>query len=232
VPDLFEVFRKWQGRRIHKWHHYFPIYERFLDRHRGCPVVLIEIGLGEGGSLALWRSYLGPQARIIGVDIDPACERFRADGFEIHIGSQSDPEFLLRVIESVPVADIVIDDGGHKASEQITSFETIYPRIAETGLYIVEDTQTSYWDDWKDRADGMTFIEYAKRLCDTLNAWHHKLASFYRFHLPPELRTGTCEVPWFTRHTNCISFFDSVVVFERQTRQEPRHSHSPPLDAT
>lgn len=232
MESLFERFQRWQGRRIHKWHHYFPIYERYLARHRGRPVVLIEIGLGQGGSLAFWRSYLGSQARIIGVDIDPACERFRDDGFEIHIGSQSDPEFLLSLMESVPTADIVIDDGGHKASEQITSFETIYPRIAETGVYLVEDTQTSYWDAWKDRTDGMTFMEYAKRLCDTLTAWHHDAASFYRFHLPEELRTGTFEVPWFTRHTRCICFFDSVVAFERETRREPRHSQRPlPSDA-
>jgi hypothetical protein len=232
MKSLFKIFREWNGRRIHKWHHYFPIYERYLARHRGEPIVLVEIGVGEGGSLALWRHYLGPQARIIGIDIDPACERLRDDGFEIHIGSQSDPDFLQRVLDSIPPPNVVIDDGGHKASQQIISFETIYPRIADTGLYIVEDIQTSYWEDWKDRADGMTLMEYAKQLCDTLNAWHHDLQSFYRFYLPAQLRTGSCEVPWFTRHTRCIGFFDGLIVFERETRAEPRHSLRPPHEAT
>jgi len=197
MESLFERFQRWQGRRIHKWHHYFPIYERYLARHRGRPVVLIEIGLGQGGSLAFWRSYLGPQARIIGVDIDPACERFRDDGFEIHIGSQSDPEFLLSLMESVPTADIVIDDGGHKASEQITSFETIYPRIAETGVYLVEDTQTSYWDAWKDRTDGMTFLTpEEKRTLNQIigNAYCHIFAFVEEFIVPQTLQEAQRDV--------------------------------------
>ena len=35
-----------------------------LSRFRGEPVTLLEIGVLGGGSLQMWRSYLGPQSRI------------------------------------------------------------------------------------------------------------------------------------------------------------------------
>lgn len=227
MRTLYDLFEGWTGRRIHKWHHYLPIYERYFDRFRGRPFTLVEIGLGEGGSLELWRQFLGPRVRIVGIDVDPKCEAYRAEGVEIFIGDQADPHFLRRVLDSIPPPDLVIDDGGHKASQQIASFEAIYPCMPETGIYIVEDVHTSYWANWKDRADGLTFIEYSKRMCDSINAWYRDEMSYGRYYQRPEDRPGEMEVPWFTRNTRCISFYDAMVIFERCTREEPRHSERP-----
>src|SRR3954451_14611077 len=63
-----------EGPGIWKWRHYFPIYERHLSRFRGQAVHLVEIGVFSGGSLPMWREYLGPRSRITGIDIDPACK--------------------------------------------------------------------------------------------------------------------------------------------------------------
>ena len=52
-----------------KWQHYFDVYEHHLARFRGTDVVICEVGINNGGSLALWRSYFGPRARIIGIDL-------------------------------------------------------------------------------------------------------------------------------------------------------------------
>jgi len=41
----------------------------------------------------MWRKYFGPQARIIGIDIDERCRVIEEEGFEVFIGSQEDPKF-------------------------------------------------------------------------------------------------------------------------------------------
>lgn len=227
MKPLEEIFRKWKGRTVHKWTHYFDIYERHLAHLRGKPITLIEIGLGEGGSVGMWREYFGRRARIVGIDVNPACEAFRDKGFEIFIGDQSDPAFLRDVLDRIPQPDVVIDDGGHTARQQINSFETLFPRLTNSGTYIVEDTHTSYWSDFKDCPEGRTWMEYAKGLCDELNAWHFDMQHFKRFATPVTERPGELEVPWITRHTRSISFYDSVVVLERAVVGEPWHRRRP-----
>ena len=50
----------------------------------------------------MWREYLGPKAKIIGVDIDPECKALEADGFEIWIGDQGDPKFWEKFLKEHP----------------------------------------------------------------------------------------------------------------------------------
>jgi demethylmacrocin O-methyltransferase len=39
----------------------------------------------------------------------------------------------------------MIDDGSHLNEHVITPFRTLFPLLAEDGIYVIEDTQTSYW---------------------------------------------------------------------------------------
>lgn len=207
--DLADYFRSNPGRPIHKWMHYFRIYEHHLAAFRDRDVVFVEFGVAEGGSLQMWRHYLGERARIVGVDIDPRCKAFEAPGTSVLIGDQEDREFLAEVAEHAGRIDVVIDDGGHTMAQQIATFEVLYPLMSDRGVYIVEDAQTSYWSDYGGgyRAEG-TFIEYAKALTDKLNAWHSR---------EPDLAVDD-----FTRSTVGIHFYNSVVVFERGPVKPPR----------
>jgi hypothetical protein len=73
---------------------YFPVYDLIVGKFRDrSEITLVEIGVAEGGSLLMWRQFLGPKARIIGVDFDPAAARMRDKGFEIFVGDQASPEF-------------------------------------------------------------------------------------------------------------------------------------------
>src|SRR5207244_627210 len=100
-------------RIIHKWKHYFPIYERHFKDFVYKPVTFIEIGCGLGGSLQMWKRYFGPHARIIGIDVNPDCKKFEEDQVEVYIGQQQDLGFLERVIDQFGIPDIVVDDGSH-----------------------------------------------------------------------------------------------------------------------
>src|SRR6185503_613909 len=110
-------------RLIHKWKHYFPIYERHFKEFVYKPVTFIEIGCGHGGSLQMWKRYFGPHARIIGIDINEECKKFEEDQVEVFIGQQQDQQFLQKVIDQVGIPDIVLDDGSHKMSHITATFQ-------------------------------------------------------------------------------------------------------------
>ena len=199
--DLWADFLTNQGPVIHKWVHYFPIYERYFQPWRNRSVTFLEIGVAKGGSLGMWGRALGPLARIVGIDIDPKCRRHEAPGVFVRIGDQSDPGFLQTVIDEFGAPDIVLDDGSHQMAHIRASFDFLYPRLPKNGVYMVEDLHTAYW---KEYGGGLnepgSFIAHAKSLIDRLNADHSRGA------LAPDA---------FTRDTLSIAFYDSVVVFEK-----------------
>ena len=228
MNDLYAFFQ--QGchqRRIDKWHHYFEIYERHFARLRpsgdapASPAVL-EIGVQGGGSLEMWRQYFGGSARIYGIDIDPATSRHGDIATQIFIGDQADREFLRDVLTQTGPLDLVIDDGGHTANQQITSFEAIYPSLAETGIYLVEDTHTSLWGGaYMDRADGRSFLQFATERCAELMDWTGRPANFPALGNRETAQALENSASLFCRTTKSISFYDSVVVFERARRPVP-----------
>ena len=190
-------------RLIHKWKHYFPIYERHFNEFVNKPVTFIEIGCGLGGSLQMWKQYFGPHARIVGIDINPECKKFTEDQIEIHIGAQQDTAFLQGVIDQVGIPDIVVDDGSHVMSHLAASFDFLYSKMLKSGVYLVEDLHTAYWEEYEGGLrDPRNFIEICKSLVDELNADHSR---------------GTLPPTEFTRSTMAMHFYDSVVVFERGT---------------
>jgi hypothetical protein len=65
--SLWSEFLDNQGRVTHKWKHYFPAYEAHFARFVNRPVLFLEIGVSEGGSLQMWKRYLGPHAQILGI---------------------------------------------------------------------------------------------------------------------------------------------------------------------
>ena len=198
---LWPLFLNHRGRIVHKWVHYFPIYERHFQRYVNQPMTLIEIGCGEGGSLQLWKQYFGPYATIVGLDIRPECKEFEEDQISVRIGDQSDESFLLSVVEEFGPVQIILDDGSHVMDHMAASFRCLYSRMAADGVYMVEDLHTAYWDEYGGglRRPG-TFIELAKDLIDELNAEHS---------------CGSVSQTDFSKTTLSLHFYDSIIVFEK-----------------
>jgi cephalosporin hydroxylase len=207
---LEEYFRNNDGRLIHKWMHYFDIYHRHFAQFRGKPVVVVEFGVSQGGSLQMWRDYFGEQATIYGIDIDERCAILGGPGTHILIGDQENREFLRSVGERTGPIDVLIEDGGHTMGQQLATFEEMYPLVKEGGVFLIEDLHTSYWEEY---GGGYrrphTFMRRAKKLTDQLNAWHS--------------RDSRLVVDEFTRTTKSMHFYDSIVVFEKGRVVEPHH---------
>ena len=199
--DLWQDFLTNDGKLIHKWVHYFGIYERHFSWFRGKSVTFLEIGVSKGGSLQMWQRYFGPLARIVGIDIDPSCRAHEQPGISVRVGDQGDPAFLQEIIEEFGVPDIVLDDGSHQMRHVNATFDLLYPKLPKNGIYMVEDLHTAYWPGFGGglKREG-TFIETVKDLIDELNADHSR---------------GALAPTAFTRSTHSMHIYDSMVVFER-----------------
>jgi hypothetical protein len=208
MNELEEYFYGNSGRQIFKWHHYFEIYDRHFKRFRGKEIVVVEVGVFQGGSLQMWRKYFGPNAKIYGVDINPRVADLKEENIEIIVGSQSDRDFLKRLKNELPAIDILIDDGGHKMKQQIFTFEELFSKIKPDGVYVCEDVATSYKLGYGGGYKRMgSFIEFSKSLIDRLNAFHSEQRWFQ-----PDL---------FTKSMDSLHYYDNVVVIEKRPRLNP-----------
>ena len=205
-----------------KWIHYFDIYERHLNKFVGKPVTYLEIGVQRGGCLSLMKKYLGEQARIIGIDIDSNCN---PQGNEFYLGSQEDPAFLYNMANQVGGFDIILDDGGHTANQQVTSFFTLFPFLRDGGVYIVEDLHCSqYWVGYQHSNLGLNFIDVAKGLSDKLSLWHMREDWFHnRYNIPVEQRDdrGIKHNNFAANSISSVCFYDSLIAIEKNKIPEP-----------
>ena len=209
---LEEYFHSNSGRLIHKWMHYFEVYDRHLAKFRQETITVVEFGVYHGGSLQMWKEYFGSRARIVGVDIDPRCLSLSEAQIEIIQGDQDDRDFLRRLGKQIGNIDVLIDDGGHKMTQQIATFEELWPNITTGGIYLAEDLHTSYWDNYGGGyGHPRSFVEYAKRLVDHMHAWH----------APAELGVSA-----YTRSVQAMHFYDSVLVLDKADVSQPRHERS------
>ena len=159
-----------------KYGTYFDSYDYFFSKYRNQKITFVEIGVAHGGSLFMWRDYFGPNARIIGVDLNPNAKKWEEHGFEIYIGSQSDVQFWDDFTKKVGLIDVVLDDGGHTYEQQIITTESLLSAMNDGGIIVVEDTHTSYMDGYGQKSK--SFIEYTKKLIDKVNMRFHEFSDF------------------------------------------------------
>jgi len=152
---------------------YFGVYDELFSRYRNKDVTFVEIGVLAGGSLFMWREFLGPKARIIGIDLNPNAKKWEEHGFEIFIGSQSDENFWKDFIGKVGDIDVLLDDGGHTYLQQVTTTEMLLDHIKDNGILVVEDTCTSYMKGYGPKK--YSFISYVKDMIDKINYRFAKL---------------------------------------------------------
>lgn len=131
---------------------YDPILQPLVDQE----VKVLEIGVDAGGSLLLWRDYF-PKGTITGVDVKLPEGLSDEDRIQLFRGSQSDTTFLSDVAaKTAPDGfDIIIDDASHIGALTKVAFWHLFDNhLKPSGLYVIEDWGTGYWDDWP---DGKTF---------------------------------------------------------------------------
>ena len=139
---------------------------------------ILEIGVGGyedpytgGNSLRMWKSYF-PFSKIYALDIHEK-SFLQENKIKIFKGSQVDFKFLDDIINEIGEVDLIIDDGSHINKHVIETFEYLFPRLKKGGIYVIEDTQTSYCKDYGGNStsfdDKTTIYGFFKSLIDSLN---------------------------------------------------------------
>jgi hypothetical protein len=138
---------------------YRDLFER---KHAGFQTEhLLELGIWEGGSVALWNELLAPTIHVA-VDLR---KQSREGAFDRYLGSrrddrrivpiwsfdQADAAGLRRLVVTYfgGTLDLVIDDASHLYDASRGSFETLFPFVRAGGLYIIEDWAWAHWKDFQ-----------------------------------------------------------------------------------
>jgi hypothetical protein len=156
-----------------KYLSYFSVYEHFFEKYRNKELTFVEVGVQGGGSLEMWYKYFGDKSRIIGIDVDDHVINHKSEGTNIIIGNQGDEGFWKAILPTIGNIDIFLDDGSHQVGHQILTFIKVWPYIKNGGIYMCEDTHTSYFLDWGNGLlAGNTYLEFVKKLTDVINKDH------------------------------------------------------------
>lgn len=159
-------------------HKYTRVYMTHFRKYRFRKINLLEIGAGGysnpelgGGSLRMWKRYF-PLGRIYSIDIYDK-SLLEEKRIKIFKGSQIDNQFLEKILEIISKPDIIIDDGSHINSHVIKTFNILFPELNYGGVYVIEDTQTSYWPEFGGDSENLenseTIMNYFKKMTDSLN---------------------------------------------------------------
>lgn len=168
---------------IHKtdkniYHFYTQHYQMHFRPFQFKKINLLEIGVGGyenpisgGQSLRMWKSFF-PFAKINSLDIFEK-SFLQESRIKIFKGNQVDEKFLESVCNYTGNFDLIIDDGSHINEHVIKSFELLFPKLKKGGIYVIEDTQTSYWKEYGGSSNDLnkegTIYHYFKSLIDSLN---------------------------------------------------------------
>jgi demethylmacrocin O-methyltransferase len=158
-------------------HNYITHYENHFKSFRNKNINMFEIGVGGyhnpnegGGSLKMWKEYFS-NGNIYSIDIYDKSP-LQEDRIKIFRGSQIDINLLNDICEQSNGFDIIIDDGSHINSHVIESFNFLFTKLKDGGIYVIEDTQTSYWKSFGgdySKSNPNTTMNYFKNLTDCLN---------------------------------------------------------------
>jgi hypothetical protein len=201
-----------------KWgkHFYTTHYQNHFRKYRFKSINLLEIGVGGeenplagGNSLRMWKKFF-PFGKIYSIDIYDKSPQ-EESRIKIFKGSQVDEGVLTNICNQVGEFDLIIDDGSHVNEHVIKSFEFLFPKLKEGGIYVIEDTQTSYWNHYggtsKDFNFKGTMYHYFKSLIDALNHEEFMISDYVK--------------SYYDKHIVSMHFYHNMIFIYKGDNNEP-----------
>jgi len=147
LQELGKKFNTDKASHVINGKSYLNIYEQYFKEIKTNKLNFLEIGVRDGCSVKMWKEYF-LNSNIVGLDIDPRCKQHEEERIKIIIGSQSDPDTILKCENSIEGHfDIIMDDGSHINELTIASFNLLFEQLNSGGYYIIEDLGNSYFED-------------------------------------------------------------------------------------
>ena len=168
-----QVFRLQHFKNDDTWdlgesHFVFFKVQKLVDQYRAFfarrpefrPRNVLELGIWDGGSTVFWFEVFRP-SKHVAIDIDPRgdSEQFTRYVRERDLAGrlrtrwsvdQSDQDALTALVrdEFVGPLELVIDDASHFLEPTRASFDALFPRLRDGGLYLIEDWAWGHWREF------------------------------------------------------------------------------------
>lgn len=175
MNKLEKLYHEHVGKVSDKWQLYLREYERLFAPYQDAPVRLLEIGVQNGGSLAIWHQYFANAQNLVGCDINVNCSKLEYDDRKISVivGDANAIATQKCVLSICDHYDVIIDDGSHTSKDIIQSFCLYFPFLTEGGLFVAEDLHCSYWEEFDGGLyDPYSSMSFFKHLTDIINHEH------------------------------------------------------------
>ena len=216
VSDDLNKLGKIYGTDKSGGHSYTVHYMTHFKKFKRKKINLLEIGVGGydnplygGNSLRMWKKYFS-FGHIFSFDIHDksAHEEKRIKIFK---GGQTDVKFLNKLCSDIGDLDIVIDDGSHVNSHVIQTFNILFPKLKDGGIYVIEDTQTSYWSsfggDSKILENPKTISNYFKGFINGLNHMEFVIKNY--------------QPSYFDKNIVSMHFYHNLIFIYKGSNDEP-----------
>jgi len=127
-----------------KTHGFSKYYEKHLSFLKKRKIKILEIGSFSGASAAAFSKYF-PNCEIYCLDIN--ISNFKYYSKKIHVfgldssNSKMVSKFFKKINDkdTLKYFDVIIDDGSHKQSDQLSALNHFYEYLVDGGFYVIED---------------------------------------------------------------------------------------------
>ena len=155
--DLCRIMKLFGSDKGLGWHNYTTLYHVLFEKLRSSDSLnIFELGIGTsrpGASLFGWESYFCdvPNLKVFGADIDTKL-LFRTKTIKTFNCDQTNPDLIVRLWNQEELKnikfDIIVEDGLHEFSANLSFLMGSIHKLAPGGLYIVEDLKLDAFEDF------------------------------------------------------------------------------------
>jgi hypothetical protein len=219
MDSLTNIFNKHNSDKNSSFHNYCRQYENLFKDFRYKPISFLEIGVLQGESLKIWREVFSNATKIVGIDINPDCKKYENPEMSIfvEIGDASNPEFITYLNDKYGPFDIIIDDGSHTNKDVIHSFESLFPKLNDDGLYLVEDT-ICYKSPNHIDSSYPNHLDYFSYYTAYLNQWRLDSTTGIKDHCVDPFKINKKAINPFEAGIDMITFGVSFIAIHKKIR--------------
>jgi len=132
---LDELSLKYDTDKGSSGHWYTPYYERLFGPVRLNVESVLEVGIGSGASLRMWRDYF-PGAMIYGVDMNHINDLGART--QLYECEQTDCDRLRSHLQDKKL-EIIVEDASHDQDKTMQTLDCLWPMLERKGWYVIED---------------------------------------------------------------------------------------------
>lgn len=180
-------------------HGYCNLYHKYFNPLRmNENLRMLEIGVLNGYSLRMFRSYFHPNSHIHGIDIND-CKKFLPDDIAFTKMDTSIIENLQNFSKTNGIWDIIIDDGGHDMCSQQYSIQYLWDVLKPGGCFVMEDIHSSFMPQFRPDNHKISTYHLMKCLSDKSSSFYSPWMNFETFN---KIRNDIDIMEFFQRDPN------------------------------